>query len=198
MATRSTYAETGPTVIESQPRRSELGHEVQRFDQLRDLPVGLPAAARSMIARRLNQILADTRVLHDLYKKSHWLMQGPTFFQLHLLMDQHAEQQEGLIDKLAERVQTLGAVALGDPRHVAEVTSVPRPPDGAENVPAMLTRLLDAHEIVVGGARDTAEAADGHRDFTTNDLLASEVLPVNELQIWFLAEHLVDIPLVGD
>jgi starvation-inducible DNA-binding protein len=98
-------------------------------------------------AQLLNHILADTQILYSLYKKHHWLMRGHTFYQLHLLLDKHAGEQLELIDLLAERVQTLGAVAVGDPRHVAEITTVPRPPDGAEEVPAMLSRLLEAHEI---------------------------------------------------
>jgi starvation-inducible DNA-binding protein len=183
---------------ESQPHLEKLGHEVQRFDQLRDLPLGLPADARREVCERLNTILADTRILHDLYKKSHWLMRGPTFYQLHLLTDRHAEEQEELIDKIAERIQTLGGIAAGDPRHVAELTGIPRPPDGAEGVPAMLSRLLRAHEHIVVETREVAERADELHDLATNDLLASEVLPVNELQTWFVAEHLVDIPLVGD
>ncbi len=109
-------------------------------------------------------------------------------------MDAHAEAHETLIDALAERIQTLGAIAVGDARHVAEITTIPRPPDGAEDVPAMLTRLLDAHASVIENARNTAEVADDLRDLVTNDLLGSQVLPTNELQVWFVAEHLVDIP----
>jgi starvation-inducible DNA-binding protein len=168
---------------------------VQRFDELREMPLGLPADVRSELATRLNKVLADTRILHDLYKKTHWLMRGATFYQLHLLMDKHADEQDELVDALAERVQTLGAVAVGDPRHVAELTSVPRPPDGAEEVPAMLSRLLEAHELVMIEVREAARRADELGDDGSNDLLVSEVLRTNELQAWFVAEHLVRTPL---
>jgi starvation-inducible DNA-binding protein len=148
------------------------------------------------MAQELNAVLADTRILHDLYKKVHWLMRGPTFIALHELMDKHAAQQDALVDSLAERIQTLGAIAVGDPRHVAELTSIPRPPDGAESVASMLSRLLAAHETVVVAARKAAETADELGDTTSEDLLSSEVTPVNELQTWFVAEHLVEVPLV--
>ncbi|HSE55441.1 MAG TPA: DNA starvation/stationary phase protection protein, partial [Nocardioidaceae bacterium] len=115
---------------------------------------------------------------------------------LHLLLDKHAGEQLVLIDNIAERVQTLGGVAIGDPRHVAEVTTVPRPPDGVEEVPAMLSRLLEAHEIILEQAHDAAARADKMGDDGTNDLLVSDVIRTNELQAWFLAEHLVDTPLV--
>jgi starvation-inducible DNA-binding protein len=166
------------------------GHEVQRFDQLRGMPLGLGAEDRKEVGVLLNQILADSRVLHDLYKKTHWLMRGATFYELHLLMDKHAGEQLELVDALAERIQTLGAIAVGDPRHVAELTSVPRPPDGAEEVPAMLIRLLDAHELVMVTARHAARRADAVGDDGSNDLLVSEVVRTNELQSWFVTEHL--------
>ncbi len=194
---------TGPSISidrsagESQPRLHQHGREVQRFDQVRAMPLGLPEDARDEVAALLNQVLADSRILHDLYKKTHWLMRGETFYQLHLLMDKHASEQAELVDSLAERVQTLGAIAVGDPRHVAELTSVPRPPDGAEEVPAMLSRLLEAHELVMIGARVAADRANELGDYGSNDLLVSEVLRTNELETWFVSEHLVDTPLVN-
>ena len=188
------YGADGPAP-ESQPHRHQHKHEVQRFGQLREMPLGLAAPVRGEIAATLNKVLSDTRILHDLYKKSHWLMRGPTFYQLHLLMDKHAGEQDALVDAVAERVQTLGAVAVGDPRHVAELTSIPRPPDGVEEVPAMLSRLLEAHELVITEVRAAAHRADELGDDGSNDLLVSEVLRTNELQAWFVAEHLVDTPL---
>lgn len=184
------------TDSQTQPHLHLSGDEVQRFDQMRDLPIGLKAADRARMAAGLNTLLADTRVLHDLYKKHHWMMRGETFYQLHLLMDKHAGEQDGLIDKIAERIQTLGAIAVGDARHVAEITTIPRPPDGAESVAVMLSRTLDAHETIITRARELDELADDLGDPTTEDLIGSEVLPVNELQVWFVAEHLVDVPLL--
>jgi starvation-inducible DNA-binding protein len=176
--------------------REPSGIELQRFDQMRNLPIGLDVEARREVCQGLNAILADSRILHDLYKKHHWLMRGHTFYQLHLLLDTHAEQQDALIDKIAERIQTLGAVAVGDPRHVAELTRIPRAPDGVEDVSSMLNRLLRAHEIVIVSSRKHAEKAAELGDTGTEDLLASEVLPKNELQSWFLVEHLVEVPLI--
>ena len=185
-----------PPPGESQPRLRQRGREVQRFDELRTFPLGLSKDARGEMAGWLNKILCDTRILHDLYKKTHWLIRGATFYSLHLLMDKHAGEQYALIDSLAERVQTLGAVAVGDPRHVAELTSLPRPPDGVEEVPAMLCRLVDAHEFIVAEVRVAARRAVEVGDDGTNDLLVSDVLRTNELQMWFVVEHLVETPLV--
>ncbi|MEV8514010.1 DNA starvation/stationary phase protection protein [Dactylosporangium sp. NPDC051484] len=180
----------------SQPWLHQQGREIQHFGAIRQFPVALSADARMYSCERLNQVLADTQILYALYKKHHWLMRGPTFYQLHLLLDKHAGEQLEIIDAVAERVQTLGGIAVGDPRHVAELTRVPRPPDGAEEVPAMLSRLLEAHEMILQECHDAAARVQDNGDDGTNDLLVSEVIRTGELEAWFLAEHLVDTPLV--
>src|ERR1041385_2054040 len=148
------WAEGADGNLSSQPRLHQPGVEIQPFGTLRLLPIGLSYEARHESCQLLNHILADSQILASLYKKHHWLMRGHTFYQLHLLLDKHYDEQTELIDLLAERVQTLGGVAVADPRHVAEITTIPRPPNGAEEVPAMLSRLLEAHEIVVTKIRD--------------------------------------------
>ncbi|MEO5884537.1 MAG: DNA starvation/stationary phase protection protein [Candidatus Limnocylindrales bacterium] len=173
-----------------------MGAEIQRFGTLRLLPIALASDARMASCQLLNEILADTMVLYALYKKHHWLVAGPTFYQLHLLFDKHAEEQLELVDLLAERVQSLGGIAVGDPRHAAELTSIERPPDGAEDVPAMVHRLLDAHETVIEKVRRGIEKTEKSADWGSNDLLMGDLLRRHELQVWFVAEHVVDIPLI--
>ncbi|RIV41545.1 Dps family protein [Micromonospora radicis] len=181
---------------DSQPRLHQHGREIQAFGTVRQLPVALSYDARMYSCERLNRVVADTRILYSLYKKHHWLMRGPTFYQLHLLLDKHADEQLALVDMIAERIQTLGGIAVGDPRHVAELTRIPRPPDGAEEVPAMLSRLLEAHETILVDAHDAAARVAEGGDDGSNDLLVSNVIRTNELQTWFVAEHLVDTPVV--
>jgi starvation-inducible DNA-binding protein len=184
------------TEIRSQPWLHQRSLEIQAFGTIRTFPVALSAETRRFSCDLLNQVLADTQILYALYKKHHWLMRGATFYQLHLLLDKHAGEQLEIIDNVAERIQTLGGIAVGDPRHVAEITRIPRAPNGVEEVPAMLSRLLEAHEIILGEAHETAALAQERGDDGTNDLLVSEVIRTGELQAWFLAEHLVDTPLV--
>jgi starvation-inducible DNA-binding protein len=180
----------------SQPWLHQQSREIQKFGTVRQFPLALSYDARMYSAQCLNRLLADSQILYALYKKHHWLMRGGTFYQLHLLLDKHAGEQLEVIDSLAERVQTLGGVAIGDPRHVAAITQVPRAPDGVEEVPAMLSRLLEAHEIVLGYAHEVAVKASEMGDDGTNDLIVSDLIRMNELQAWFVAEHLVDTPLV--
>jgi starvation-inducible DNA-binding protein len=176
-------------------RLGQRAPELQRFGSLRLLPIALSAEARGESAQLLNQILADTTILYALYKKHHWLVAGPTFYQLHLLFDKHAEEQLELIDLIAERIQSLGGIAVGDPRHAAELTTIPRPPDGAEEVPVMIDRLLDAHETIIEKVRTAIDKTEKSKDMGTNDLLMGDVLRRHELQVWFIAEHVVNVPL---
>jgi starvation-inducible DNA-binding protein len=179
-----------------QPWFHELGKVIQEFGTVRPFPVALSQEARLYSCQRLNQLLADTQILHALYKKHHWQVRGVTFYQLHLLLDKHAGEQLELMDEVAERVQTLGGVAVGDPRHAAEITRIPRAPDGCEEVPAMLSRLLEAHQLILTDAHDAAAKVADRGDDGTNDLIVSDVIRTGEMQVWFLSEHLVHTPLV--
>jgi starvation-inducible DNA-binding protein len=148
------------------------------------------------MTNHLNQLLADTMTLRDLYKKCHWQVAGPTFHQLHLLFDKHYGEQNELVDAVAERIQLLGGISLAMAADVAETTQIERPPRGREEVPVQLSRLIDAHQIIIQQSRPLARRAAEFGDDGTNDLVVSEVLRTNELQIWFLSEHLVNVPLV--
>ncbi|MGH8971968.1 MAG: Dps family protein [Acidimicrobiia bacterium] len=190
------WAQTNGKAHGSQPLLHQKGEELQEYGTVRLFPIALSYNARMESCQILNQILADSIILHAHYKKHHWLMRGHTFYQLHLLLDKHADELLELIDMIAERVQTLGGIAIADPRHVAEVTRIPRPPNGCEEVPAMLSRLLEGHEIIITAVRDGITKTGKNRDDGTNDLLMSDVLRRHEMQVWFVAEHLVDTPLV--
>jgi starvation-inducible DNA-binding protein len=193
---RAPHAANGRHAVSPQPRRTKTAPELQPFGTLRELPIDLPPKVRSESCRLLNEILADSAVLYALYKKAHWNAAGPTFYQLHLLFDKHAEEQLVLVDEIAERVQMLGGISVGDPRHAAELTTIPRPPDGAEEVPVVLSRLLDAHETIVKKVRAGMEATEKSKDMGTNDLLMGDVLRRHEMQVWFIAEHIVETPLI--
>jgi starvation-inducible DNA-binding protein len=160
------------------------------------LPLELEESVRLEMTERLNQLLADTITMRDLYKKSHWQVAGPTFYQLHLLFDKHFEAQAELVDAIAERIQMLGGISLAMAADVAETTQIARPPRGREEVPVQLSRLLDAHQIIISDCRELARRASRAGDDGTNDLVVSQVLRGNEMQVWFLSEHLVNMPLV--
>ena len=178
------------------PLDHQQAHETQPFDHLVRMPIALSERACKESVENLNQLLADTITLRDLYKKHHWQVAGPTFYQLHLLFDKHYGEQNALVDAIAERIQVLGGVSIAMASDVAETTLIPRPPKGREDVPVQISRLLHGHEIVLKEARTMARIAAQAGDDGTNDLIISDVIRRNELQVWFVAEHLVDGPLV--
>jgi starvation-inducible DNA-binding protein len=184
-------------MVSAQPRLHQRAAEIQSYGTVSHaLPLELEAPVRLEMTEQLNQLLADTMTLRDLYKKSHWQVAGPTFYQLHLLYDKHHGEQDELVDSIAERIQLLGGVSIAMAADIAETTRIERPPRGREEVPVQLSRLLDAHQVIIRQARTLARRASTLGDDGTNDLVVSEVLRTNELQMWFLSEHLVDVPLV--
>jgi starvation-inducible DNA-binding protein len=183
--------------VSAQPRLHQRAKPVQPYGAvLHALPLELEEPVRLEMTEQLNQLLADTVVLRDLYKKAHWQVAGPTFYQLHLLFDKHYGEQVEMVDSIAERVQALGGVSIAMAHDVAETTQIERPPKGREEVPVQLSRLLDAHQLIVRQCRTLARRATTLGDDGTNDLVISEVLRTNEMQIWFISQHLVDMPLV--
>jgi starvation-inducible DNA-binding protein len=178
------------------PILNQRSKPIQKFGTVVRLPNGLDEAVSEASTKDLNQLLADTIMLRDLYKKHHWQVSGHTFYQLHLLLDKHYEEQATLVDDLAERVQSLGGVAIAVAHDIAEHTKLERPPIDREEVPVQLSRLLEGHEIILKEAREYAKAASERGDDGTNDLIVSDVIRTNEMQVWFISEHLVDTPLV--
>jgi starvation-inducible DNA-binding protein len=179
------------------PHWHQTAKEIQKFGTvIKDMPIGLSEDSRLEITGRLNVLLADTASLRDLYKKSHWHVSGPTFYQLHLLFDKHFDEQVELVDGLAERIQMLGGVSIAMAHDIAETTRLQRPPKGREEVPVIISRLLEAHSIILEDARKLAKKASDLGDDGTNDLLISDIVRTNEMQVWFISEHLVEMPLV--
>jgi len=151
---------------------------------------------RRKLVELLNARLADTIDMQTQMKFAHWNVKGENFYQLHLLFDKHYDEQVELVDTIAERIQILGGVSLAMAADVAETTQLERPPRGREEVPVQLSRLLDAHQVIIRECRKLARRASVLGDDGTNDMVISDVLRTNEMQVWFLSEHLVNVPLV--
>ena len=177
------------------PLTDQHGREIQPFGSIAKLPIALAEDVCKGSVDNLNQLIADTITLRDMYKKHHWQVAGPTFYQLHLLYDKHYNEQSELVDTVAERIQSLGGISLAMAHDVAETTLIPRLPRGRQPVPVQLARLLHAHEIILLESRTMAKQAATAGDDGTNDLLVSDVIRTNEMQVWFISEHLVDVPL---
>ncbi|WP_263375861.1 Dps family protein [Granulicella aggregans] len=179
------------------PRWHAKANEIQKFGTvIVDMPHFLKASVRQDMVGKLNQLLADSITLRDMYKKHHWQVSGPTFYQLHLLFDKHFDEQVELVDTIAERIQVLGGVSIAMGGDVARLSHIPAPPTGREEVPVQISRLLEAHKHIMQECHDIAEAADDAGDDGTNDMVVSDILRANELQSWFIGQHLVEMPLI--
>ncbi|KQQ40230.1 DNA starvation/stationary phase protection protein [Duganella sp. Leaf126] len=164
---------------------------LQHFGALTEVRIGLPSEVRANSVHALNRLLAHTMAIRDAYKKAHWQVSGATFHQLHLLFDQHYNEQVAIMDSIAERVQTLGGVTFALAQDVVEESAIARSaPRGRETAAAQLAGLLDAHETILLEARPLARAAADQGDDGTNDLIVSQVVRSNELHSWFIGEHL--------
>ena len=194
---RRNQSPTTRTKLQPNLASTRAARELQAFGTVTSMqPLQLEEPVRLEMTEQLNQLLVDTITLRDLYKKCHWQVSGATFYQLHLLFDKHFGEQSELVDTIAERIQLLGGISIAMAHDVAELTRIPRPPKGREEVPVQLSRLLDAHQIIITACRELAERSNKLGDAGTNDVVVSDVLRTNELQSWFVSEHLVDAPLV--
>jgi len=197
MTTRTTPQQRQAGMMEGQPHLQQRSREIQAFDQLRSLPLGLPEEAIGQSVMMLNQLLADSITLYQLYKKNHWQVTGQTFYQLHLLFDKQADEVHDTVDLIAERIQMLGGVAAGMPFDVVERTKIERPPLGVESIPAMLARTVNAQATIIRTIREGIELTGRNKDYGTNDLLMSNLLRMHEMHMWFVSQHLVETPVTG-
>src|SRR2546428_3251836 len=182
---------------DARPLAMHEAKELQHYGTVARIPIALDVSVCAKSVENLNQLLADTMTLRDLYKKHHWQVSGPTFYQLHLLFDKHFNEQSELVDAIAERIQSLGGVSIAMAHDVAEMTLIPRPPRGRDEVPVQISRLLHAHEVVLKEARAMARQAAEAGGDGTNDPGGSEGIRMNEGQGWVGAQHLVDTPPVA-
>ena len=179
--------------VSAQPRLHQRAREIQAYSSVSHmLPLELEEPVRLEMTEQLNQLLADTMTLRDLYKKSHWQLLVPGFTSF------TSSTTNTMTSRWSwwTRIQLLGGVSLAMAPDVAETTQIERPPRGREEVPVQLSRLVDAHQIIIRQTRKLARRSADLGDDGTNDLLVSEVLRTNEFQVWFLSEHLVNVPLV--
>jgi len=202
MATATKESETTDKSVKAAPENDAPkwhanAKEIQKFGTvIVDMPHPVSAKVRQEMVGKLNQLLADSITLRDMYKKHHWQISGPTFYQLHLLFDKHFDEQVELVDTIAERIQILGGVSIAMGGDVAKMTKIQAPPTGREEVPVQISRLLEAHKQIMESCHEIAEAADDAGDDGTNDMVVSDILRANELQSWFIGQHLVEMPFI--
>jgi starvation-inducible DNA-binding protein len=90
--------------VSAQPRLHQRAREIQGYRTVNHaLPLDLEEPVRVQVTNQLNQLLADTMTLRDLFKKCHWQVAGPTFYKLHLLYDKHYSEQKRVVQHADRR-----------------------------------------------------------------------------------------------
>jgi starvation-inducible DNA-binding protein len=186
----ATHTRSNTQAGTAQPQLATKARTTQQMGTLIELPIGIPQEVREQSVAILNQVLADTIMLRDFYKKCHWQVAGPQFYHLHLLFDKHYEEQAVLVDAVAERIQILGGLAAGMPHEVAEHTQLPTPSAGREDVTTQISHLAESHRFLCVSCREYATQLGDLGDAGSEDLLVSQILRTNEMQAWFVVQHL--------
>lgn len=136
----------------------------------------------------LNQRLADAAELRSQAKQAHWNVKGPNFIALHELFDQVSTELDTHVDDIAERVTTLGGVAMGTVRLAATSSTLAEYPheisDGTAHVDALSSALSDFGKKV----RSDIDATDELGDKDTADLFTGVSRAVDKL-LWFVEAH---------
>ena len=156
--------------------------------ELHETKIDIAKGKREKLIGILNQSLADSVDLKSQAKQAHWNVKGPNFIALHELFDRVATELDTHVDDLAERITTLGGVAMGTVRLSAEHSSLAEYPheisDGTAHVDALSTALSDFGKKV----RENIDTTDELGDKDTADLYTGISRNVDKL-LWFVEAH---------
>lgn len=154
-------------------------------------PAGMTTEDAGEVTQILQSRLTDLIDLSLTLKHVHWNVVGFGFIGIHNLMDEQADAVRSLIDAVAERITTLGAVATGLPAQVVDGRSSDGDYAlGRGPVMAHLGALDKVYERVISRHRDAISAVE-HIDTVSEDLLISQTATL-DLHHWFVRAHLSD------
>jgi starvation-inducible DNA-binding protein len=152
---------------------------------MKNTPSELPAAARKHVCDALRALLTDGIDLHSQIKVAHWNIKGPQFAALHPLFDTFATDLAAQNDEIAERIRTLGELAVGTARHVAKSSRLTEYPQDVTKDMEHTKLLAERIGQWLAGARTARDAAVAHKDDDTVDLLTGSI-QMFEKHAWFL------------
>ncbi len=152
---------------------------------MKNSPSELPQKARKQICESLRTVLTDGIDLHSQIKVAHWNIKGPQFAALHPLFDTFATDAAAQNDEIAERIRTLGELAIGTARHVAKNSRLPDYPQDLTKDMEHVQLLAERIGAWLVGARAARDVAVEHKDDDTMDLLTG-MIQAFEKHAWFL------------
>jgi len=156
--------------------------------ELHKTKIDIDKGSREKLIAIINQRLADAADLKSQAKQAHWNVKGPNFIALHELFDQVSTELDTHVDDIAERITTLGGVAMGTVRLAAGNSSLSEYPheisDGTAHVDALSSALADFGKKV----RADIDSTDQLGDKDTADLFTAISRAVDKL-LWFVEAH---------
>jgi len=178
--------------MSKQQRIRQQAGSVEESEALR-----IPEDTAEQIVDALNTDLAATYVLYHQVKKHHWVVEGAEFRDIHLYLDEVAEDLEDGADAIAERAQALGGVPLSGGATFEEHAPVTPEGEDVYDIRTMLENDMEMFGEIIETVREHIQLANNLGDFTTEQELR-EMLPVLEEHAHHLEHYLEDDTLVTE
>jgi len=142
----------------------------QKVREVYPNPIGFDKSDAEKVVEAFNQHLCMTYVLYFQVKKHHWLVRGPQWHDIHLLLDEVAEELLLQADFFAERITYFGGVPISMMSEFEKNSDVKPEGDGRMDLKEMLAndiigtvaslkKLRKTHELTasIGDYFDTSQ-----------------------------------------
>ncbi|HJR99342.1 MAG TPA: DNA starvation/stationary phase protection protein [Flavobacterium sp.] len=152
--------------------------------------IGISEKNLKAIHELLNNVLADGNILYIKLRKFHWNLSGDNFMELHKLFEEQYNTIALSIDEVAERITSLGGVAIGTSSEFSEASQLKETPGKVPDNQNMLKELVGDHETIVRALRKFVDQSEEELgDKGTSDFL-TELMQNHEKMAWKLRKYL--------
>ena len=137
----------------------------------------------------LNKVLADGNVLYIKLRKFHWNLAGDNFMELHKLFEDQYDAVAEAVDEVAERISTLGGIAIGTTSEFAKLSQLKENPGKLPSNQEMIKELVNDHETIVKSLRQFVDdTEEKYADKGTSDFLTG-LMQAHEKMAWKLRKY---------
>ncbi|MCH7402796.1 DNA starvation/stationary phase protection protein [Belliella kenyensis] len=150
--------------------------------------IGLEIKDSKVLAKKLNELLANYEIYYQNLRNFHWNVSGPNFFELHAKFEELYNAANLGIDEVAERILTLGIRPLSsfdEYIHNAEIKEAKEVGDAKK----MVEIVRDNLNTLLKLEREVLDIASEQNDEGTVSLM-SEYITGKEKVVWMLSAYL--------
>jgi len=152
--------------------------------------IGITEKNLQAVSAELSKLLADEYILYTKTRNAHWNVEGPDFHAKHLFFESQYEQLDEIIDKVAERIRSLGHYAPATLKLFLELTHLTEESRSKNNSDGFIRELLADHETIIKHLRENINRfANEFADAGTSDFITG-LMEEHEKMGWFLRAHL--------